>query len=95
MKPTDPPIAIPHIRGDDLFCLKSLYQTIGEALGLKRTTLRRELRLRRLRHTVISGRVVIRGCWVHQWIEGREVRPPAGEIKPGRSTERNGRAGSH
>jgi hypothetical protein len=89
MKPTDPPTTVPHIRGDDLFTLESLYQTIGDALGLRRSTLRREIRLRRLRRAVISGRTVIRGCWVHQWIDGREVRPPAA------NAECNGRARTH
>jgi hypothetical protein len=44
------------------------------ALGLKRDTLRREVRLGRLRVAKRAGRYYVLGAWLLQWLEGGEVR---------------------
>jgi hypothetical protein len=45
-----------------------------EALGLKKDTLAREVRLGRLRVSKRAGRYYLLGRWLLQWLEGGEVR---------------------
>jgi hypothetical protein len=63
-----------HIRKWEVFTLASL----RERLGLRKNTLTRELRLKRLRYSKRSGKVFILGSWVRDWIaSGEVVRTPA------------------
>ncbi len=54
-----------------------------QALGLKSTTVRREVREGRLRVSKRAGRYFILGAWLLQWLEAGELRrrkgPAAGE----------------
>ena len=43
------------------------------ALGLARATLRREIRLGRLRVSKRAGRYYILGCWLLQWLQAGEI----------------------
>jgi hypothetical protein len=45
-----------------------------QALGLKKDTLRREVRLGRLRVAKRAGRYYVLGNWLLEWLEGGEVR---------------------
>jgi hypothetical protein len=45
-----------------------------QALGLKKDTLRREVRLGRLRVAKRAGRYYVLGAWLLEWLEGGEVR---------------------
>jgi hypothetical protein len=51
-------------------------QTATDVLGLRRSTLRREIRLKRLRAAKRAGKVMILGRWLIDWIEGGP--PPSG-----------------
>jgi hypothetical protein len=68
------------IRKWEIFTLASL----RERLGLRKHTLLREIRLRRLRYSKRSGKVFILGNWVREWIERGEV------VRNQNSTETNG-----
>src|SRR5260370_37983116 len=46
--------------------------------GLKATSVRREVRLRRLRISKRCGRYYCLGQWVLEWLEDRELQPPQG-----------------
>ena len=48
-------------------------ETLRAALSLRRGTLPRELRLGRLRYAKRSGKVLILGEWVLEWIAGGEL----------------------
>jgi hypothetical protein len=48
--------------------------SLQAALGLTRTTVAREVRLRRLRVSRRGGRYYLIGRWVLQWLEEGEVR---------------------
>jgi hypothetical protein len=48
--------------------------TARDALGLSKTTLGREIRLGRLRHTKRAGRSFIMGSWLLEWLADGEVR---------------------
>jgi hypothetical protein len=47
---------------------------VQEALGLRRTTLPREIRAGRLRAAKRAGRIFILGEWILEWIAAGEVR---------------------
>jgi hypothetical protein len=55
---------------------------LQEALRLKRSTLRREIRLGRLRVSKRAGAYFFLGSWVLQWIEGGELRRKGSEPLP-------------
>jgi hypothetical protein len=64
---------VPEIRPGQVYTLATLTQT----LGLKRSSLAREIREGRLRHAKLCGRVWFLGSWVRQWLAGGErVRKP-------------------
>lgn len=46
--------------------------------GLKATSVRREVRLRRLRISKRCGRYYCLGQWVLEWLEDGELKPPQG-----------------
>jgi hypothetical protein len=53
------------------------------ALGLAQATLRREIRLGRLRVSKRAGRYFILGAWLLEWLEAGEVRrKPAADVAP-------------
>lgn len=47
-----------------------------DALGLKSSTLRREVRERRLRVSRRAGKYYFLGAWVLEWIEKGEIEKP-------------------
>jgi len=47
-----------------------------QALGLKQTTLRTEIRRRRLRVAKRAGRFFLLGAWLLEWIQAGEIRRP-------------------
>jgi hypothetical protein len=63
-------VSVPFIRPNAIFTIASL----TEALGLRKGTIPRELRLGRLRFAKRAGRVLIMGSWVLQWIANAEVK---------------------
>jgi hypothetical protein len=65
--PTPAPVPVIHPR--QVFTIDSLTQT----LGLRRGTVPRELRLKRLRHSKRAGRIWILGEWVVAWLQAGEV----------------------
>jgi hypothetical protein len=61
----------PHvIHRDAVYLLDSAQR----ALRLTRTTVRREIRLGRLRVSKRAGRYFILGRWLLEWLEGGEIR---------------------
>jgi hypothetical protein len=50
-------------------------QQAQHCLGLARTTLRREVRLGRLRFTVRGGRMLFLGSWLLEWLGPGKLRP--------------------
>jgi hypothetical protein len=74
-------LKVPRIDSGDIFTLDTLRRT----LALKRHTLAREVRLRRLRFSKRAGKIYILGRWVLEWLEAGEQkqeleileRPPA------------------
>jgi len=68
------------------------------ALNLKESTIRTEVRKRRLRVAKRAGRYYILGAWLLQWLEGGELhrQAPPGDARTGPScgtpARRNGRA---
>jgi hypothetical protein len=73
--PAAPPV--PTIAAGQVYTLAAL----TEALGLRRGTLPRELRLGRLRHAKRAGKVFILGAWVLDWLAAGERKRPADEDK--------------
>jgi hypothetical protein len=73
-----------HIRKWEVFTLASL----RERLSLRKHTLLREIRLRRLRYSKRSGKVFILGRWVRDWLAAGEVvrEPSATEPSNGKAT---------
>jgi hypothetical protein len=73
---TTAPPAVRRIPQDAVFFLHEL----RDVLRLPASCLKREVRLRRLRAAKRSGRYIVTGRWVHEWIEGGEIgpRPAAG-----------------
>jgi len=63
-------MSIPTILPGSVFTLASL----TEQLGLKRGTLPREIRNRRLRAAKRAGRYFVLGEWVLEWLAGGEVK---------------------
>jgi hypothetical protein len=61
----DPHVIHPHA----IYTVKALQ----DALGLAPTTIRREVRLRRLRVARRAGKYFILGKWILDWIESGEV----------------------
>jgi hypothetical protein len=51
-------------------------ESARQATGMKRTTLRREIRKRRLRAAKRGGRLLILGKWLLEWVESGEIRHP-------------------
>jgi hypothetical protein len=54
-----------------------LLPQINEALGLRESTVRREVREGRLRIAKRAGRYYCLGSWLLEWIAGGELRPRA------------------
>src|SRR5262249_10302036 len=50
-------------------------EQLRAALRLRRSTIRREVREKRLRIAKRAGRYYLLGQWVREWLEGGEVRP--------------------
>jgi hypothetical protein len=48
---------------------------LREGLSLTRNTLRREIKLKRLRVSKRAGKYYFLGSWVLEWLEGGELRP--------------------
>jgi hypothetical protein len=85
-----PSKASPQIRGSEpsfeqphVIYAKAVYtvEDLRRIFGLKASSVRREVRLRRLRVAKRCGRYFCLGQWVLQWIEGGELRasPGAGD----------------
>ena len=55
--------------------------------GLKATSVRREVRLRRLRISKRCGRYYCLGQWVLEWIENGELKPPQGREEANADSE--------
>jgi hypothetical protein len=55
---------------------RAVYRPDGvrAALGLAKSTLRREVRLGRLRVSKRGGRYFVLGAWVLEWLRGGELR---------------------
>jgi hypothetical protein len=68
--PAAPPV-VRTIPPDAVFFLDEL----RAILRLPGSCLKREIRLRRLRASKRSGRYIVTGRWVHEWIEGGEIGP--------------------
>jgi hypothetical protein len=51
--------------------------TLQAALSLTKSTVAREVRLRRLRATKRAGRYYILGTWILEWLKDGEVRQKA------------------
>jgi hypothetical protein len=62
------------------------------ALGLARGTLRREIRLRRLRVSARGGKRYILGSWLLQWLEAGELPHPSASGHALLAGDRNGKA---
>jgi hypothetical protein len=63
-------------------------QSAQAVLGLKKTTIGREVRLRRLRVSKRGGRYFILGSWLLEWLrEGEVGRPRNEELKRGVEVE--------
>jgi hypothetical protein len=64
------PAPAPIIHPRQVFSIDSLTQT----LGLRRGTIPRELRLKRLRYSKRAGKVWILGAWVLAWLQSGEIQ---------------------
>ena len=60
------------------------------ALNLTKETIRREVRLRRLRVARRAGKYLIPAAWVREWIESGEVRPQQPTDQAGALTPEGG-----
>jgi hypothetical protein len=69
---------LPHV-----ICPSAVYTVddLRRFLGLKMSSVRREVRLKRLRIAKRCGRYFCLGQWVLQWIEGGELKSPVGPTK--------------
>jgi hypothetical protein len=68
------------IRENDVFSVAEA----TELLGLKEHSLKREIRLKRLRASKRGGRYYLLGAWVLQWLRDGEINRQAGvELQAG------------
>jgi hypothetical protein len=65
-------IVPPIVHPDTVYTVEQLQA----ALRLRPSTVARECRLKRLRHSKRAGRIYVLGAWVLQWIIGGEVKRP-------------------
>jgi hypothetical protein len=83
--PVQPPTATPTVLSQPhVVCPTTIYSApqLRAALGLRSSTLRREIRLGNLRVSKRAGRYFFLGAWVLQWLEAGELkirRPTAGD----------------
>lgn len=70
--PTDEAVGVHVINPNAVYTLP----TAQRALGLKKATLRREIRLRRLRVSKRAGRYYLLGDWLLDWLRSGDIHAP-------------------
>jgi hypothetical protein len=63
------------IQPNGLYSLQAAAQLLHDHLGIRRTCLRREAKLRRLKVSKRSGRLVTTGQWLLEWVHAGLLAP--------------------